>query len=112
MSSCLYQRAGADYEAAHDAVARQAETAVNGRAAPPASQQGLPMAPPQRPPGAAPPGMAPPGMAPPAGAYGSSRAGVGGPPAGAPPSYSSYPGKSFSLYVGLDRGYTTFEGEG
>ena len=85
--------AGADYEAAHDAVARQAETAINGRAAPPASQQGLPMAPPQRPPGAAPPGMAPPGMPPPAGAYGSSRAGAGGPPAGAPPSYSSYPGR-------------------
>ena len=79
--------AGADYEAAHDAVARQAETAMNGRAAPPASQQGLPMAP-QRPPGAAPPGMAPP-----AGAYGSPRVGAGGPPSGAPPSYSLYPGE-------------------
>ena len=65
---------------------------MNGRAAPPASQQGLPVAPPQRPPGAAPPGMAPPGMPPPVGAYGSSRAGAGGPPAGAPPPYSSYPG--------------------
>ena len=66
---------------------------MNGRAAPPASQQGLPMAPPQRPPGAAPPGMAPPGMPPPAGAYVSSRAGAGGPPSGAPPPYSTYPGR-------------------
>ncbi|KAL3146647.1 hypothetical protein ABBQ32_000876 [Trebouxia sp. C0010 RCD-2024] len=78
---------GADYEAAHDAVARQAETAMNGRAAPPPSQQGLPMAPPQRPPGAAPPSMPPS-----AGGYAPPRVGAGGPPAGAPPPYSSYPG--------------------
>lgn len=80
--------AGADYEAAHDAVARQAETAMNGRAAPPPSQQGLPMAPPQRPPGAAPPSMPPS-----AGGYAPPRVGAGGPPAGAPPPYSSYPGE-------------------
>ena len=80
--------AGADYEAAHDAVARQAETAMNGRAAPPPTQQGLPMVPPQRPPGAAPPSMPPS-----AGGYAPPRMGAGGPPAGAPPPYSSYPGE-------------------
>ncbi|KAA6421471.1 MAG: polypyrimidine tract-binding protein 1-like [Trebouxia sp. A1-2] len=79
---------GADYEAAHDAVARQAETAMSTRAAPAASQPSPSMVPPQRP-----PGPAPPGMGPPLGSYGSVRPGMGAPPqSGPPPSYSSFPG--------------------
>lgn len=100
---CLVQRltfedfvsAGADYEAAHDAIARQAEGAVSGRPAShtQAAPQGAPpIAPPQRPPGPVPPSMgAPfsggyggpprPGMAPPAHSQ--------GPPPAYAPQYSS-----------------------
>lgn len=79
---------GADYEAAHDAVARQAESAMSNRAAPAASQPSPTMAPPQRP-----PGPAPPGMGPPPGSYGPVRPGMGAPPqSGPPPSYPSFPG--------------------
>lgn len=81
--------AGADYEAAHDAVARQAEASINGRAPPAAGQPGPNMAPPQRPTGPAPPGMGPPPAS-----YGAARPGMGAPPqSGAPTSNPSFPGE-------------------